>query len=120
MGTKSTPLIVREMEVGWVERDQRTNDDTIRGHILAGNLQPTSWRGAQVDTASCRSQEVVFFVQLYQLERRTGSVALFPGWRVEKATRGTRVVNALCKLVVFVYPALSSLFLRLTHGWRSD
>ena len=29
-------------------------------------------------------------------------------------------MNSLCKLVVFVYPTLSGLFLSLTHGWRSD
>ena len=102
MGTKSTPIIAYEMEVGWAKRDQRTDDDTIRGHILASDLEPTSGCGAQVDTTSCRSQEVVLFVQLYQLECRTGSVALFSRRKVEKVTRDTRGINALCKLVVFV------------------
>ena len=62
-------LIACEMEVEWAELDQRTDDDAIRGHILASDLKPTSWRSAQVDTTSCGSQEIVFFVQLYQLER---------------------------------------------------
>ena len=78
MGTRSTPLVAHKVGTGKEGEDWRTNDDAIWGHILAGDLQPTSRSGTQVYTTSCRFQEVVLFVQLYQLERRTSSVALFP------------------------------------------
>jgi hypothetical protein len=55
----------------------RTNDQTVHGHCLAHNLEPSPGRSAQIYTASRRFQEGVFLVQLDQLECGTCTVPLF-------------------------------------------
>jgi hypothetical protein len=64
-------------------RELRTDNKTIRRHILACNLQPTSWRGAKVDAAFCALEERVFLVELNELERRTRTVPLLSNFLYE-------------------------------------
>lgn len=56
-----------------------TNNQTADGHHLCGDLQPSSWGSTQIDEDLGSLQEVVLFVELDQLERRTGTITLFLG-----------------------------------------
>lgn len=53
------------------------DDERVERHSFGCDLQPPSRCSAQVDAASGRLEERVLFVELDELERRTGSVALF-------------------------------------------
>ena len=46
----------------------RTDYDTVLGHVLARDLQPTTGGSTKIDTASCRLEERVLLVQLDELE----------------------------------------------------
>ena len=47
---------------------RRTDNDTVYGHVLARNLEPSTRGSAKIDTTFCRLEEVVLLVQLYELE----------------------------------------------------
>lgn len=51
--------------------------------MLGCDLQPTSGSSTQIDAAPCIFEDVVFAVELYELEGGSGTVALFLGKPVE-------------------------------------
>jgi len=56
-----------------------TDNQTADRHHLGSDLKPSSWGSAQIDKDLGPLEEVVFFVKLDQLERRTGTITLFLG-----------------------------------------
>ena len=63
-------------------RSRHTDNDAVHRHVLAGYLQPTTRSSTQVDATSCALEERELLVQLDELERRTGSVALLSNGRI--------------------------------------
>jgi hypothetical protein len=55
---------------------QLADNNTVLRHIFACYLKPTTRCRAKIDTASCRLEKRILFVQLDEFECRTGSVAL--------------------------------------------
>ena len=45
--------------------------------MLCSYLQPSSWRGTEIDDAAGGGEEVVFSIELDKFERRSSSVSLF-------------------------------------------
>ena len=78
MGTKSTPAQARVRGERRKAKTVRTDNNTVQGHILARDLQPTARSRTQIYTASCGLQKRVFLVELDELERGTRTVALLP------------------------------------------
>lgn len=56
-----------------------TDNQTADGHHLGCDLKPSSWGSAQIDEDLGSFKEVVLFVELDQLERRTGTITLLLG-----------------------------------------
>lgn len=56
-----------------------TDYNTVRRHVLASDLEPSSGSSTQIDTAPSILEEVVFFVELDELECGTRTVALLSG-----------------------------------------
>ena len=56
----------------------RTDNNAVYRHVLARDLQPTSWCSTQIDTTSRGLKEGVLFVELNELEGGTGTVPLLP------------------------------------------
>jgi hypothetical protein len=64
----------------WLDRSEIHGDDEgVRRHDLSSDLTPRAWRSTEIDYDLGPLQEVVFAIELDQLERRTGAVALFFG-----------------------------------------
>ena len=78
------------MSTGSLETDavRRTDNDTINGHVLARNLEPSTRGSAKIDTTFCRLEEVVLLVQLDELEGRTRTVPLLSAHRTYCQYRG--------------------------------
>ncbi len=94
-----------------------TNNDAIRGHILAGYLQPTTRSCTKIDSASRSLENRVFFVELDEFERGTSTITLFPE-KIKLNTSNPYTRNdthLLCKFVIFVKTTLPRLFLGFAH-----
>jgi hypothetical protein len=96
-----------------------TDNDTIDRHVFTGDLQPPTGRRTKIYAASSSLEERVFFVELYELERRTCAVALLSAETVERDLPPANDLDLLCKLIVLVKTILPGLFLRLSH-WISE
>lgn len=68
IGTRSIPFGCSHKYYSEPYYLARTDDDAVRRHILACNLQPTSRRRAKINTTSSSFEERVFLVELNELE----------------------------------------------------
>jgi len=50
------------------------NDEAADGHVLDGDLTPTSWSSTEIDHSSTSREEVILAIELDELECSTGTV----------------------------------------------
>ncbi len=85
IGSRSTPT-PKLNETMRRECHIHTDNNAVRRHILACNLQPTTRSSAQINDTSRGFEEGVFLVELNKLEGRTGAIALLSSKLMNKST----------------------------------
>ena len=70
--------------------EQPADNDAVYGHVLAGNLEPTTGGSTQVDGATRGFEKGILFVELDELEGRPCTIALLSVLCEEMGLNGTR------------------------------
>jgi len=91
-----------------------TDNQTLDGHHLGGDLKPSSGGCAQIDKDLGPLEEIVFFVQLDQLEGRTGTITLFLGHVVvliQTSYISRNKIGCICQpLMPFAFLSIDHMF----------
>jgi hypothetical protein len=84
-----------------------TNDERADGHVLLAHLQPSSRCCTEIDHTLAATEEIIFLVQLDQLEGSTRAVSLLFGQMIEL-------------IMACFLPGPSSLLVVRRHGSNGD